>query len=100
MWEKALREEYHVQSVEGILIEVRLFIEELELTSELVTSDYAWNSFMGEVDGRLPEDKDSLLAAVDRALAYWRARGEPERNPFMGNLNRLLDTGESGDTAS
>jgi radical SAM superfamily enzyme YgiQ (UPF0313 family) len=85
--EKAKRGEFHVQSIEGVLIEIRRFIESLEVTSQLVTSDFAANFYLGEVDGQLPGDKEKLLESVDRALAAWRARGEPKRNPFMGNLN-------------
>ncbi|HEX9975850.1 MAG TPA: radical SAM protein [Dehalococcoidales bacterium] len=85
--EKAKRGEFHVQTIEGVLIEIRRFIESLEVTSQLVTSDFAANFYLGEVDGQLPGDKEKLLQAVDRALAAWRARGEPKRNPFLGNLN-------------
>jgi len=85
--EKAKRGEFHVQSIEGALIEIRRFIESLEVTAQLVTSDFAFNYFIGGVDGKLPEDKEKLIEGVDRALAVWRARGEPKRNPFMGNLN-------------
>jgi len=87
MYEKAERGEYHLQPVEGVLIEIRRFIEDLDVTSELVTGDYAPNFFMQDVDGKLPEDKENLLKSVDEALAYWRSRGEPKRNPFMRGLN-------------
>jgi radical SAM superfamily enzyme YgiQ (UPF0313 family) len=87
LYEKAKRGEFHVQSMEGVLIEIRRFIESLEVTSQLVTSDFASNYFIGEVDGKLPGDKEKLLESVDRALAVWRARGEPKRNPFLGSLN-------------
>jgi radical SAM superfamily enzyme YgiQ (UPF0313 family) len=83
MYDKARRGEYRIQSVEGVLQEIRAFIEGLEVTSELVTSDFAVNSFMGGIDGKLPEDKDRLLESVDKVLAYWRERGEPARNPFF-----------------
>ena len=86
--EKVERGEFHMNSIEGVLIEIRRFIEALEVTSELVTSDYAPNFFMGEVDGKLPEDKEKLLHSIDEALAFWRAKGEPTRNPFLGNLKR------------
>jgi radical SAM superfamily enzyme YgiQ (UPF0313 family) len=86
MYDKARRGEYHIQSVEGVLQEIRAFIEDLEVTSELVTSDFAINSFMGEIDGKLPEDKDRLLRSVDKVLSYWRERGEPKRNPFFRRI--------------
>ena len=90
MFEKAQRGEFHMQSIEGVLSEIRQFIEELDVTSELVTSDYAFNYFMGEVDGKLPEDKEKLLKSIDRAMTEWLSWGEPKRNPFMGNLTGSL----------
>ena len=86
--EKAERGEFHVHSIEGVLTEIRKLIADLDVTSELVTSDFVSNFFMGEVDGKLPEDKERLLESIDRSLAWWRSRGEPERNPFLGGLNQ------------
>ncbi|MBW2092894.1 MAG: radical SAM protein [Deltaproteobacteria bacterium] len=88
IYEKARRGEFHMQSITGVLREVRRFIEELEVTSELISSDYAFNYFMGPADGSLPEDKEKLLHCIDEALEEWRLRGEPKRNPFLGRLNR------------
>ena len=90
MYDRARRGEYHVQSIEGVLQEIRTFVGDLEVTSELITSDFATNSFMGEIDGNLPEDKDRLLEAVDRVLAYWREKGEPVRNPFFRRITPEL----------
>ena len=87
MYEKAQREEYHVQSVVGILEEIRTFVENLEVTSELVTSDFAINSYMGEIDGKLPDDKERLLESIDSMIAFWRTTGEPKRNPFFRRVN-------------
>ena len=91
LYEKARRGEFHVSSMEEVLIEVRRLIENLDVTSELITSDQAMNAFMGEYDGKLPEDKESLIESIDRALVWWRKKGEPKRNPFMGSLNRSVD---------
>jgi len=88
LFEKAKQGEFHVQSIEGVLIEIRRLIEDLEVTSELITSDFSANFFMGEVDGKLPEDKGKLLKSIDEALAWWRSRGEPKRNPFLGSLSQ------------
>ena len=90
LYEKAKQGEFHVNSIEGVLLETRKLIEDLEVTSELITSDFASNFFMGEVDGRLPEDKEKLLKSIDQALTEWRLRGEPKRNPFLGNLNQFV----------
>lgn len=92
IFERAQRGEFHMQSVEGVLVEIRRFIEALDVNSELISTDYAFNFFMGELDGKLPEDKEKLLKAVDEALAQWRSRGEPRRNPFMGSLNRSSES--------
>jgi len=88
LYEKARRGEFHVHTIEGVLNEIRKFIEDLAVSSELITSDYSYNYFMGEADGKLPEDKERLLKSIDRALAHWRAKGEPKRSPFLGGLNR------------
>ena len=88
LYEKAEGGEFHVHSIEGVLIEIRKLIEDLDVTSELVTSDFVSNFFMGEVDGKLPEDKERLLESIDQSLAWWRSRGEPKRNPFLGGLNQ------------
>jgi len=86
LYEKAERGEFHVNSIEGVLIEIRKLIEDLDVTSELVTSDFASNFFMGKVDGKLPEDKEKMLKSIDEALTWWRSRGEPKRTPFLGSL--------------
>ncbi len=88
LYEKAKEGEFHVSSIEEVLIEVRRLIEDLDVNSELIMSDQAFNAFMGEEDGKLPEDKESLLEAIDRALTWWREKGGNRRNPFLGSLNR------------
>ncbi len=88
LYEKAKRGEFHVNSIEGVLLEIQKLIEDLDVTSELITSDQSLNFFMGEVDGKLPEDKERLLKSIDQALTHWRLKGEPKRNPFLGSLNR------------
>ncbi|HEY42214.1 MAG TPA: radical SAM protein [Dehalococcoidia bacterium] len=87
MYEKALRGDYHVQSVEGILEEIRAFVEDLDVTSELITSDFAINSYMGEIDGKLPEDKRKLLDSIDGMIDLWHTTGEPKRSPFFRRLS-------------
>ena len=90
LYEKAKQGEFHVNSIEGVVIEIRKFIEDLDVTSELITSDFASNFFVGGIDGKLPEDKEKLLTSIDQALTEWRRRGEPKRNPFLGNLNQSV----------
>ncbi len=88
IFKKAHRKEFHMHSIEGMILEVMKFVRELEVTSRLVTSDYAHNYYLGEVDGKLPEEKEKILEQMDKALKEWRERGEPKRNPFMGALNQ------------
>jgi radical SAM superfamily enzyme YgiQ (UPF0313 family) len=88
IYERAEREEFTIQSIEGLLIEIRRFIQQLDVTSELVAGDYAFNYFMGDIDGKLSQDKDRILSDIDDALARWRDHGEPQWSPFLGGLNR------------
>jgi radical SAM superfamily enzyme YgiQ (UPF0313 family) len=90
MFEKAMRGEYRVLSIGGVLREVRSLIEQLDVNSQVVTSDYAWNYFMGDIDGKLPEDKQELLSAFDDAIGFWQERGEPARSPFF-NASRAQE---------
>jgi hypothetical protein len=88
MFEKAMRGEYHVLTIEGALAEVRSLIGLLDGPSQVVTSDYAWNYFMGDIDGKLPQDKQKLLRAFDDAIDFWHRRGEPARSPFFSGVRR------------
>ena len=57
--------ELHTQSAEEVLIEERKLIENLEVTSRFV-SDHVSNYLA--LDGKLPEDKSSMLEEIDRVL--------------------------------
>lgn len=70
--------EFHLQTLEGLLVEVRLLVENLECHSELVSSDFASNFYLGGAEGRLPEDKAHILEVLDHHLARVRARGMGE----------------------
>lgn len=50
------------------VLEIRLFIESLESIHSTLTSDHIMN-LLEDVTGRLPEDKDAMLAVIDRYLA-------------------------------
>ena len=66
--QKNQRGEFTLQSGEGLLIEVHALIQNLELTSQFVASDFANKFYLPQIDGRLPEDKDEMLRALDNAL--------------------------------
>ncbi|MFO8058977.1 MAG: radical SAM protein [bacterium] len=53
--------------------EIRLLIENLSGISSKIVSDHILN-LLPEVEGKLPEDKDNILAAIDRFLEL-----DPER---------------------
>jgi len=68
LYEKNQRGEFTLQSLEGLLIEVRTLIEELNATSEFVVSDHSANYYMWGVDGKLPQDKAQMLRTLDAML--------------------------------
>lgn len=72
--EKNQRGEFTLQSLEGLLIEVRTLIEELNATSEFVVSDHSANHYMWGVDGRLPKDKARMLKTIDAMLEKAQTR--------------------------
>lgn len=73
LYEKNQRGEFTLQSLEGLLIEVRTLIEDLEVTSQLACSDFSGNFYLMNVDGKLPEDKDRMLGSIDVTLERVRA---------------------------
>jgi len=58
-----------------VALEIRLLLENLELEDSVFLSDHVSNYL--PIQGRLPDDRDSMLAAIDRALAV------PD-NPMLG----------------
>ncbi len=50
---------------EGVLREIRVFVEHLEGISSTLISDHILN-LLEELEGKLPEDKDKMLAVIDR----------------------------------
>jgi len=76
LYEKNQRGEFSLQSLEGLLIEVRTLIEELKVKSQMVASDFSSNFYLMGVDGRLPQDKQSMLRSIDLTLETTRSRVE------------------------
>ncbi len=67
LWEKIEKGEFELQSEEEMIVEERLLIEELEAKSYFV-SDHILN-LLGELEGKLPEEKPKLLGIIDRFLS-------------------------------
>jgi hypothetical protein len=73
--------EFVLQSEIEIVTEERLFIEQLEGITTHVVSDHILN-LLEEVEGKLPEDKDRMLAVIDEYLAL------PQRDRLVYDLGR------------
>jgi len=69
--EKIVRGEFVLLSDDEIVVEERLFIENLEGITSTFISDHILN-LLEEVEGKLPEEKDKMLAVIDRYLALSR----------------------------
>lgn len=91
MYEDLVSGKFQMLSEDEVVAEERLLIENLRGIDSYVASDHSLNLLM-EVEGRLPGDKDKMLAAIDRYLAL----PEEERLNFrlgrrMGVYYRLDD---------
>ncbi|HOV86516.1 MAG TPA: radical SAM protein, partial [Syntrophobacteraceae bacterium] len=53
---------------DDVVREIRWFLESLEGIHSVLTSDHIMN-LLEEVAGKLPEDKEAMLAVIDRYLA-------------------------------
>lgn len=58
---------FELPDVSGLLTELRLFVEEARPSAAIFRSNHASNYL--PIGGRLPRDRDAILAAVDAALA-------------------------------
>lgn len=58
---------FELPDIRGLLAELRWFIEEAHPTGAIFRSNHASNYL--PIGGRLPRDRDAILAAIDEALA-------------------------------
>ena len=86
--------------------ELRLLIENLEGITSRIVSDHMLN-LLEEVQGKLPEDKEAMIASIDRFLALsddekdlfqlgrrlgvFRTPDDLERSPHTGRIRALMD---------
>lgn len=56
---------FEMQSDDEVVAEIRLFIESLEGIHSTITSDHIMN-LLEDVGGQLPQDKERMLAVIDR----------------------------------
>lgn len=66
LWSKVEMGEFELLTEDGVVAEICVFVEGLEVTSEL-KSDHVLN-LLAEVDGKLPEDKSKMLSVINRYL--------------------------------
>jgi len=86
--------------------ELRLLIENLDGITSRIVSDHMLN-LLEEVQGKLPEDKEAMIASIDRFLALsddekdlfqlgrrlgaFRTPDDLERSPHAGRIRALMD---------
>jgi len=58
---------FELPDVLGLLTELRWFVEETHLSSAIFRSNHASNYL--PIGGRLPRDREAILASIDEALA-------------------------------
>ena len=78
------RGEFSQQTIEGLLKEVRLMIEELTVSADFVVSDHIANRYMWGIDGKPSLDKKRMLKAVDSLIAA--AKESHEKYPVYSGL--------------
>jgi radical SAM superfamily enzyme YgiQ (UPF0313 family) len=66
--EKIVKGEFVLLSDDEIVVEERVLIENLEGINSTFTSDHILN-LLEEVEGKFPEEKEKMLAVIDRYLA-------------------------------
>ena len=77
LYEKLKSGEFKMQSDDRVAEELKLFISSLEGITSTVTSDHIMN-LLEEVSGKLPEDKEKMLAVIGR----YQALPDPERSIY------------------
>jgi len=74
LWESVKSGHFKPQSPEGTVIELREIIAGIEKAESLVTCDHGNNYF--RIDGRLPDEKNEMLAEIDEFLSLPEDRKE------------------------
>ncbi len=69
------QDRFELPDIHGLLAELRWFVEEAAPSNAIFRSNHASNYL--PIGGRLPRDREAILAALDEALAG-RVRLRPE----------------------
>jgi radical SAM superfamily enzyme YgiQ (UPF0313 family) len=94
LWAKFQDGDFELQAEDDVVEEIGLFIENLQVTSQL-KSDHILNLLM-EVEGKMPDDREKCLNVVNRYLSL----PDDERLNFKvgrraGLYNRLADLNDN-----
>jgi len=81
LYEDYLNGEFVLLSPHQALQELRLLIENLDCSNSMVVSDHINNYW--NIQGKLPDDKDKMLASIDYALTIDESKF---RQPHVGRL--------------
>jgi radical SAM superfamily enzyme YgiQ (UPF0313 family) len=81
LYDRMEKGEFQPLGDESVLKEIGLFIEHLDGIQSKLISDHIRN-LLEEVEGKLPEDKERMLATIDRYLSL------PERDRIIYRLGR------------
>lgn len=90
LYKKVESGDFEIAHEEEILREIHLLIEHLQGITSHVKSDHILN-LLEEVDGRLPEDKEELLASIDRYFALSNEQRLVFRLGRRAGMYRSLD---------
>jgi histone acetyltransferase (RNA polymerase elongator complex component) len=96
MHDMTLTNEFVPMTEDNVVEEIRLFIQHLSGVESYLTSDHVLN-LLEDLEGKLPEDKETLLGMIDRYLAL----PEQDRRIFrigrrLGYYHRLDDLRNEG----
>ncbi len=83
LYQKVEKGEFARPSDDQIVTEIRLFLETLDGIRSTVVSDHILN-LLEEIQGRLPGEKEKMLALIDRYLAW------PEEKRLRFRVGRRL----------
>lgn len=94
--EKVKSGEFEIRSPVDVVEEIKLFIQHLDGITSTVVSDHIGN-MIGDVEGKLPDDKQNMLDAIDRFLDL----NDKDRMHFqvgrmMGLYHSVSDMSRSG----
>jgi radical SAM superfamily enzyme YgiQ (UPF0313 family) len=94
LYQKVEKGEFARPSDDQIVTEIRLFLENLDGIHSTVVSDHILN-LLEEIQGRLPGEKEKMLALIDRYLAWPKEKRLQfrvgRRLGYLRNLDDLDD---------